>query len=204
MSSPASRPILSLLALAFLVSGCVNPPPPKEVFYRFDPVVLPDANHKPRIRQLRLEPIRAQGILSERALLFTHADSPTKLEQYRYHHWSKPPALLLYEDLELYLRAAKIARQVIGADVRADAQLSIDGELMQLERVIKGKKERVRIEVQFRVKQHRTRKLLLQQRYSENEVVEGQHVAAAVHAMSRARQRILDRLLSDLKTLPTQ
>lgn len=191
---------LGLFLAAALLTACATAPlPPKEVFYRFDPVT--DIPTGPRVidGNLRLEPIRAQGILSERAILFSQADSPNRLEQYRYHHWEKPPAQLITEALLETLQASGLASQVVPADVRSRADFSIDGELLRLERILAKKQDAVTVELLLRLKRYSSRELVLQKRYAETIEVSDDNLPDVITAMSAARQAIFMRFLQDVR-----
>lgn len=190
--------IARLVVASALLAACASPPPPKEVFYRFDP--LSDAADSEQVFEgnLRVDPLRAQGILSERALLFSRSESPGKLEQYRYHHWIKPPAQLLTDGLILHLQQAGIASQVIATGIRAEVDYSVDGELLRLERVIGDDQETVAVEILLRVQRFSTRELVMQKHYLETVAVNGDNMTDVIRAMSLAQQQIYAKFVSDL------
>lgn len=192
---------LGLLCLSLLLSACVSPPPPKEVYYRFEALPAPARASKPITGKLRVASLRAQGVLSERALLFSHSATPGKLEQYRYHHWAKPPAQLLTEDLLLYLQQAGVARQVLDSDTRSEPGVEIGGELLRLERIVGDGKDHVNVEILLRAQHYRSRDLLLRRRYAESFDIPQDSMVATTQAMSLARQRIFERFLADLRKL---
>lgn len=191
---------LSLLFIALLCTACATaPPPPKEVFYRFNPASQSPGGQQVIDGNLRLEPIRAQGILSERALIFSQASHANRLEQYRYHHWEKPPAQLLTQALLNTLQGAGIAQQVVPADVRSHADYSIDGELLRLERVLGKKQDSVTVEILLRLKRYSTRQLVLQKRYAASREVRHDSLPEVVASMSAARDEIFSAFLKDIR-----
>lgn len=185
-----------------LVACAASPPPPKEVYYRFlEP--SPAALSRPVIDgTLRVEPLRAEGILSERPLLFSRKDSPAKVEQYRYHYWAEPPARLFTRGLVRYLQQAGVADKVIDVGVRTEVNFDIDGELLRLERVIDDGKSEASAEVLLRLQEFDSRELILEKHYQETFAVEKDDMTAVVNALSLARERIYRRFVEDLSKLP--
>ncbi len=193
-----------LLAASLLLGACVaSPPPPKEVFYRFLPIETQPLPAPALGGSVRVERLKAEGILSERALLFSQAHSTGKLEQYRYHHWSEPPAHLLTQGLIHYLQDMQAADKVIAADIRTEVAYSIDGDVLRLERILDDGTDRVVLELALRLQQFSNRELVLQKRYLETVDVESDNMTDVINAFSQARQRIYISFAEDLKALPS-
>jgi ABC-type uncharacterized transport system auxiliary subunit len=189
--------VLLLCAGAFLAS-CASSPPAKEVFYRFLEPASVELSGPVIDGTLRVERLRAEGILSERALLFSREDSPGMVEQYRYHHWAEPPARLVTQGLLEYLQQANVADKVIADDIRTEVDYSIDGEVLRLERVLGNGTSRVNMEVLLRLQEFDSRELVLQKRYRETIAVQEDSLIAVVDALSLARERIYQRFVKDL------
>lgn len=187
-----------LLCTGMILASCAASPPAKEVYYRFLEASPADPSGPFIAGTLRVERLRAEGILSERALLFSREDSPGKVEQYRYHHWAEPPARLVTQGLIQYLQQAKVADKVIAADIRTEVDYSVDGELLRLERVIGNSTSRASVEMLLRLQKFESRELVLQKRYQETVAVQEDNLVAVVDALSLARERIYRRFVEDL------
>lgn len=115
--------------LVLLLSACAVTPPTPDVYYRLD---LPDA---PRLgdfgRSIVVEPVRAQGIYSERPLLYARGAT---VQQYAHHLWAEAPALLLQDALMQALRDAG-ASQVQSPELRATGDLTVRARLRRMELV---------------------------------------------------------------------
>ncbi len=186
--------------LVFLI-GCASAPPPKEVFYRFSA----DTAAKPVATALkgtaRVERLKAEGILSERPILFSQAATPDKIEQYRYHLWSEPPSTLLTQLLLSHLQKSNIAEEVVDADLRTPVEYSVDGNIFRLERVINKGNDQAVVELRLRLLEFKSRKLLMQNRYLESVEIKGETLADVTQAMSLAVSKIYNRFSTDISAL---
>jgi len=115
--------------LGLLLSACAATPPTPDVYYRLE---LPDA---PRLgayeRSIVVEPVRAQGIYSERPLLYARGAT---VQQYAHHLWAESPALLLQDALMQSLRNAG-ATQIHSPELRTSGDLVIRSRLRRMELV---------------------------------------------------------------------
>jgi ABC-type uncharacterized transport system auxiliary subunit len=76
-------------------------------------------------------PFRADGLLSERALVYAHAGG-TALEQYNYHFWVDSPRALLQQALLDELRSGLQVR--VTREASRDANYSVNGRIIRFER----------------------------------------------------------------------
>jgi ABC-type uncharacterized transport system auxiliary subunit len=120
------------LSLVLVVAACAAPEVPKEQYFRL--VAAPGDVHasKPLDGAVEIPPFNADGVMSERPLLFT-ADGGHKLEQRNYVYWTNTPPQMLRDQLITYLRAAQLAPQVVPSELRIDAKYVIHGEVRRLE-----------------------------------------------------------------------
>ena len=126
------RPLLSLLIVSSL-GACAAPEVPKEQYFRL--VAAPGDIHaaKPLDGAIEVPPFDADGVMTERPLLFT-ADGGHKLEQRNYDYWTNTPPQMLRDQLITYLRAAQVAPQVVPSELRVDdVKYTIRGTVRRLE-----------------------------------------------------------------------
>jgi ABC-type uncharacterized transport system auxiliary subunit len=120
------------LIMAFGVAACAAPQVPKEQYFRL--VATPGDVHatKQLDGAIEIPPFDADGVMTERPLLFT-ADGGHKLEQRNYAYWTNSPPQMLRDQLVTYLRAAQMAPQVVPSELRIDAKYVVHGVVRRLE-----------------------------------------------------------------------
>ena len=115
-----------------LVSGCGTVTPvPEDVFLRLEaasPRPSTSAPWHPGV--LRIAPFRADGLHQERAVIMT-ADGAT-LRRHPNYYWLADPPHLLQQQLQRYLRAARIAGKVV-TEREPDEALVLRGEIVRFE-----------------------------------------------------------------------
>jgi len=190
-----NRLAATLLALsAFLLAACQSAPPvPENRYYR----VHASSTTAPANPLLKAEvavlPLRAEGLYSERALLFS--DGARTLQQYHYHHWLYAPNCLLQEFLADQFRQAGLATKVHGAEHRNEAPYAVSGRIVNLERIAPQNKARVTLELRL----DKNGKRLWQQTYSTEEAMTENSIPAYVLATEHALQRITADFVGDLR-----
>lgn len=88
---------LILLVAGFMLASCSLPGGniPADHFYRL-PVALPVTT----ATNVVIQPVRAEGLYNERALLFVEQSRPLELQRYDYHFWAQTPAQLAQHYLQ--------------------------------------------------------------------------------------------------------
>ncbi len=188
---------LGLLTLA----ACSSDPVPRDTFYRLGPPAVPAARAGGPITGVaEVPPFRAAGIVSERAILFR--DSPDQLQQYTYHAWAEPPALMLQRSLIGVLRQAQAFGTVATPDMRPDRDYELRGDLRQLEHVRGAGRSTVAMEIELAVRRVRGNQQVLLKTYRAEEPVPDGSVGGAVAAFTRGLDSIYGAFLADLAALP--
>jgi len=125
------RPLL-LLAIVGSLAACAAPEVPKEQYFRL--VAAPGDVHASKSLEggIEIPPFDADGVMSERPLLFT-ANGGQKLEQRNYAYWTNSPPQMLRDELITYLRAARMAEQIVPSELRVDTKYVIHGTVRRLE-----------------------------------------------------------------------
>lgn len=191
--------VMRLLAIAALsiVAACAPDPVPQDNFYRFGPapVVAPVAT--PLRGTLEVDRFRAEGLSAGRAIVYSRADQPLRLNEYSYHFWAEPPAVLLQERLVAFARAIRLADRVVTPEARIDAQFVATGRVNRLEHV-HGPNPHVAVSLEMSLRQVGSDRAPLLGTYERVEPAADASVGAAVAAMDRAVQQIFSRFVADM------
>ncbi len=184
-----------LIALsAFLFSACQSAPPvPENRYYRVH-ASSATASPTPVLKaEVVVLPLRAEGLYSERALLFS--DGARTVQQYHYHHWLYAPNRLLQGFLADQFRQAGLATKVHGAEHRNEASYVVSGRIVNLERIVPQNKAQVTLELRL----DKNGKRLWQQTYSSEEPMTENSIPAYVLATEHALQRIVADFVGDMR-----
>ncbi len=188
-------------SIGVLLTACVLPPVPEDAFYRLDvssPRKVYDTPLLPGI--LEIDPFRADPLTSGRAMLYHTAETPVRVYRLPYTFWMESPAAMLQREAAEYLRAARIAEQVVTPSVRASAQYALAGTIVCLEQ-IRSDSPTVVIELELSVVERGSRDLLFRQTYTEEAPANGQDGTRTARAFGRAFSSILERFAADLGTV---
>lgn len=142
----------------------------------------------------------ADGLASERHVIYVQSNSPQVLKQYNYHYWSESPTRMIQERTVDYLRKARVAPMVVTPEFRAAADYQLTGKIKRLEQ-IRGSAPRVVVSLEFGLYRVRDNRLLHLQTYVQELDLDGDDVGSATSAMSAAVLMILSRLSDDLSRL---
>jgi ABC-type uncharacterized transport system auxiliary subunit len=129
MPFPRIFPVLALLAVA----ACAQPPIPSDTFYRLDvPDPAPVGGAPVFDGVVEVRPLDADGLASERALIYSEPGTPT-LRQYNYHIWVEAPTEAVQRELTDHLRASGLFGKVVTPRFRVRPDLEIQGRIARLE-----------------------------------------------------------------------
>ncbi|HSS65721.1 MAG TPA: ABC-type transport auxiliary lipoprotein family protein [Gammaproteobacteria bacterium] len=142
----------------------------------------------------------ADGLVSERRLIYVEENSPQVLRQYNFHFWSESPTRMIQERTVEYLRRARIAATVVTPEFRAAADYQLTGKIRRLEQ-IRGSQPGIVVSLEFGLYRVRDNRLLHLQNYVQEMETDGNDVGRATAAMSAAVIAILSRLTEDLSRL---
>ena len=182
-----------------LLAACSSDPVPRDAFYRLGgaAAVAPRAGGPIR-GGLEIPPLRAAGIVNERAILYR--DSPTRLEQYSYHAWIEPPAALVQRALIDVLRQNQAFERIVSPDMRLDRDYELGGDLRRWEHV-RGENAAA-IEIEISIRRIRGNQQVLLKTYSANVPAQGESIDAVVAAFTRGMYSISAALMADIALLP--
>ncbi|MBI2253492.1 MAG: membrane integrity-associated transporter subunit PqiC [Proteobacteria bacterium] len=189
---------LLLVGLALSLSACFGsaPPVPKEQYFRLIAGTAPEAVTKPVEGVIEVPPLQAEGVMGERPLLFTK-DNGQKLEQRNYAYWTDPPPAMLRDQIVAYLRAAKLAKDVVPSELRVQAQYRVEGRIKRLEQLSGGKNAAV-IALELALIDKTTDSIVSSGSYEVTKDASGPDIDDAVHALNVGLNEILAKFVADL------
>lgn len=188
------------LLFAALLAGCQSQPPaPTDKYYRLRSPSASAALARPVLPgMLVVRPLRAEGPLAERPMVFLHADKPLLLEQYHYQHWEAPPAVLIQE----YLRQDLAARHVFGnVGERMDGDYVLEGRILRFEKVITPQGSRAVAEIRLTLNRRHPFVNMLEHTYSADVVLADDSPHAFAQGMEVAMKRVADDFARDLSSV---
>jgi ABC-type uncharacterized transport system auxiliary subunit len=189
-------------ALALSLSACFGdaPPVPEDNYYRITLAAPPERSGGPLLAGVVLvEPFDADGLLRDRALVYSGDDPAGELKQHHYHFWTDAPPRLLQEATASYLRRAGIAESVVTPELRVPADLEVQGHLLRLERLLGGDVPRVAVELRLALVQADDGRLVAMNDYADEVACADDSVSAAVAAFNQALSGIYARFLADIE-----
>lgn len=187
--------------MLILLAGCAAPGMvPQDSYYRMsDPEFVEPAGAM-LDGTVVVPRFLADGLASERQVVYVEANSPMVLRQYNYHFWSESPTRMVQEKTVEYLRRARVASTVVTPEFRAAADYQLTGKIRRLEQV-RGPSPRVVVSLELGLYGVRDNRLLHLDIYEQELGIDDDDVARATSAMSAAVLMILSRLTKDLSRL---
>jgi len=206
-AAPRRRPTRALvsaaLTAALSVAACSQPPVPRDRFYRVEaaapvPLATPALDGV-----LEVDRFAADGLLGQRPILFSAAESPYRLEQHDYSYWVDSPPDMLRAVLIAYLRSAGLAREVVGDELRRAAGCRLSGTLKRMEQVVRpGQPSRAVIEIDVIIERVNDRATLLYRTYRAEQDATALGMDSTVAAFNAALNALLARLTGDVGADP--
>ncbi len=195
------KPLLISLLLSLLLTACGSAPPaPEDRYYRLaDLTDVKPGGAQLFAGTLAIGTIESAGVYAERAIVYSEASEPNKLQHYHYHFWADTPASLIRDHLAHYLRNSQVAPIVVVDKGEAEWKYLLVGRMRRFERVQLGIGSKVVVEIEFRLLQRGARQPLLIQDYSSEVGVSGGSVNAATEAFAEALGEIYRKLLVDMR-----
>ena len=193
---------LMLVALLALSSCGSAPPVPEDNFYRLQAVYADEPFSKKFLPgTIEVERFVADGLTSERAIVFSEIGTPNQVKAYHYHFWIKPPTVMLRDELVSFLRTSKISDAVVTPEMRVRATYAITGKIKHLEQIRAKDQTRTLLETEFGLRRPNDGKLLFLDSYRIENVAGGTGVAAAVDSLNTALSIIYADFLADISKL---
>jgi ABC-type uncharacterized transport system auxiliary subunit len=185
-------------AAVMALAACSSDPLPRDTFYRLGAPAMPQQRAGgPLPGVLEVPPLRASGIVNERAILYR--DGATQLAQYSYHAWVEPPTAMLQHSLMDVLRQAQAFDNVVSPEMRLDRDFELLGTLREWEHVRSDNTAAIEIDVVLR--RVRANQQLLLKTYRASEPAAGDSIDAVVAAFTRGMDSIYKDLIADLGSI---
>lgn len=207
LSSGTPRALILVVVGLFCVvlGSCGTVPDVPEVrYYRLPPVPdLPNAEAAAFQRPLVVEPLSADGVYNEQAILYSLKPAGS-VRTYHYQLWSDPPGRLLQRRLIDTLRSARMAPLVTDRLPASEPSLRLTGLINRFERVRIGEDRwKIHVGLQFRLDRDYERPLL-QRDYRAEVDADGTSIQATVRAFARAIDECFASLRTDLAALESE
>ena len=192
-----NTPIAALSAMLLVLSACGSAPPaPEDNYYRLQATFAGSNMTNPLPGSIEIDRFVADGLTSERGLVYSDARTPNQVKAYHFHFWIKPPTVMVRDELVSFLREARVAKAVVTPELRVDADYVLTGKIEHLEQVT-GQSERTVMEIELGLRSARDGKLMFLKTYrQENASAKG--VAAAVDSLNTALSIVFADFVSDL------
>lgn len=197
---------LKVLILFFfstvLLTACFGggEPVPQDQFYRLSNVKYTGKALQPLADVIAVSVPDSDVLHRERALLYSHADKPLKLERYHYHHWTHIPARMIQDNLVDYLRTTGIAKDVIRYGEQSRIDVQIGGQLRRFERVLGRGNASVVVQLELSYRSRGGNRLSVQKVYTQQIDLKDDAMHATAAAFSDALQKIYAEFVNDIVT----
>jgi len=185
-----------VLVAAFALAACSADPVPLNSYYRVDAATPPARVGGPIQGVAEVPPMRGEGIVNDRAILYRVSSS--ELRQYSYHFWADGPTAMLQGELVDALRGAGAFTSVVTPDMRVNRDYEVLGRVAKLEHDTVGGSAKVVIEVEISVRNVRDGRQVLLKTYTAEAPASSTSVPDAVAAFSQAFSKIATDLVGDL------
>jgi ABC-type uncharacterized transport system auxiliary subunit len=188
------RNLLALGLSSAVLAACSSDPVPRDAYYRLGTPTAQARAGGPIRGVLEVPPLRASGIVNERAILYR--DTPQQLMQYSYSAWIEPPAVMVQRSLIDALRQAQAFETIVSPVMRMDRDFELVGDLRQWEHV-RGDNS-VAIEMEVSIRRVRGNQQLLLKTYRTSEPAAGSDMTGVADAFTRGLNTIYKDLIADL------
>lgn len=189
---------MAVILAAVAMVGCTPQEIPQDRYYRLSP----DFAEVPRSTAplpggVVVDRPEADGLLSERAIIYVVPDAPSTLHTFSYHLWAVPPAIMLQDLLVRCLRAGAVADQVLTPEVRAATRYTLLSRLQQME-LQSGPSRQVVLSLDIGLRDDKKKALVVWQTFSAEAVPKDASMDAAAAAFSVAFSQICGQLIAHL------
>lgn len=191
---------LVLLNVCLMLGACFGGGQaiPQDQFYRLAPVSYAGARMQPIAKIIAVSPLDSDGLYRERAILYSQADTPLRLQRYHYYHWTQIPSKLIQDHLVDYLRTTVIAGQVSRYGEQTNINAEIGGEIKRFERVIGTSQTSVVVELELFYKTRGSKPSFYQHVYAQELAVSDSSMHATAQAFSQALLVIYTQFVKDI------
>ena len=189
------------MAVITVVGCAAQPPVPQDRYYRLQSVVATAPLAAPALPGiLEIERFSADGLADGRPIVYIDPTDPNQLLEYHYHFWTQSPSIMLRDELVTYLRAVKVATNVVSPEMRLEPEFAMTGRSVRLEQILSNPGSTV-MELEFAIRKQSDNKLVFLKSYRQDVKQASSGVSGAVDALNQALNLIYADLLADLRKL---
>ena len=193
---------LIFASIGFLTACGSAPPVPEDQYYRLQAIYASEPlTTKPLAGTIEVDRFVADGLTSERAIVYSDIQKPNQVRAYHYDFWIKPPTVMLRDELVSFLRKSKISDAVVTPEMRVNAEYALTGKIKHLEQVKIESGYRTILEVELGLRHPNTGKLLFLDTYRLENDASGSSVGAAVKSLNTALSIIYSEFLTSISKL---
>ena len=193
---------LIFASIGFLTACGSAPPVPEDQYYRLQAIYASEPlTTKPLAGTIEVDRFVADGLTSERAIVYSDIQKPNQVRAYHYDFWIKPPTVMLRDELVSFLRKSKISDTVVTPEMRVNAEYALTGKIKHLEQVKMESGYRTILEVELGLRHPNTGKLLFLDTYRLENDASGSSVGAAVKSLNTALSIIYSEFLTSISKL---
>lgn len=194
----------AMLAIGLLLGGCAGTSRiPEDSFYRLDIAAPGTPLPAPALAGvLVVQGGAAAPVYRDRALLYSEAETPARLQRYHYHYWTDTPPQLVQRSLVDYLRAAGIASNVVRPEEGVDARYRLRVDIERFEHVRGPNNGKVDVTLRLVLSERDSGAVLMQDSVSADAVVANSDFTAVAAASERALADVYGQIVLRLRGLP--
>lgn len=190
-------------AVGIVLGACSQPPVPQDQFYRLTPRGPNIVFDTPPISgTVAIDALRADGLVSQRPVLYSERGKDFVLNQYHYHYWVESPPNMVQTGLSDYLAAARAATAVASAEGRQSAGCRVGGAVRRFERITGGGPSVVVVEIGLRINRTGDYAELWNRIYKVELQAGDERVESVVLAFNHAVSELFDQFAADLARQP--
>lgn len=184
------------LTLCAVLTACGSlSTPKKDTFYRLGDSV-PELAGAAGGQLIHVPPFHANGLLSERALVYAHAGG-TALEQYNYHFWVDSPRMLLQQALIDALAGAPTVQAT--REPVSGAAYTVDGRIRRFERAGEKGAASAELALELELTAGREPVPVLSRSYTRSIKLSDDTPAACAAALAAASHEVLGEFAREIK-----
>lgn len=192
--------IIATAMLALFAASCAQEPVPQDTFYRLGTPAAEAAGTVVFNGVLEVERFAADGLNGGRPIVYSQAEAPLQINEYHYHFWVEPPAVMLQDRIVTFIRGAGLAGTVVMPEMRVEPDFILSGRILRFEQVL-GSEAEVAIRLEIGVRAVASDQILLIKTYEQRQPAADGSVPSAVRAFDAAFADMLANLGTDLRGL---
>jgi len=190
--------LTAAIAVALLLTGCMtSPPTPSEHYYRLQPAPVAEADAQRPPLRVNVQRFTADGLLRERAMLYSEDAGHRVLKQHSYHFWMDSPTRMLHD----YWTARLQEPGRIQVAPAPGQKYALHGRVRRMERLLSENRVAVALSLELLLRDAQSREIVMQRRYDVIEQAGSDRIVDSVRAYEAALQRIYSQFTADLVTM---